>query len=254
MSVESLDSRQSANAPPASDREAGDAFWSALDVLFMLSLALPALMAAGLIVLGVSMAVPALRMWRAVQVLAMQFLFWGIWFAALSAVLRFRYGRRLLPSLGWRRPPAGYAQAALLGAITAGLVIAGAAILRPPERPLPLLELLRDPLSLALVGLFAVTLGPVCEELAFRGFLLPWLARLVKPAPAVVLTGALFAVLHGPEYAWSWQHVLLITLAGVAFGAVRVCTGSTAAAAVTHGVYNLVFFAALVMHTAGGFR
>lgn len=254
MSPESLGSDQTMPGPGGEAGEAGEAFWGALDVLFMASLALPALLAAGLIVLGLSVAVPALHMLRAVQVLAMQFLFWGIWFAALYAVLRLRYGRRLLPSLGWRRPAAGYGQAALLGALTAGMVIAGAVILRPPEVPLPLLELLKDPLSLMLVGFFAVTLGPVCEELAFRGFLLPWLARLIKPAPAVILTGALFAVLHGPEYAWSWRHVLLITLAGVAFGAVRLRTGSTAAAAVMHGMYNLVFFAALLMQTAGRVR
>ncbi|MCS7314943.1 MAG: CPBP family intramembrane glutamic endopeptidase [Bryobacterales bacterium] len=243
-----------APAPAARDRHTAGAFWSALDVLFMASLALPALLAAGLTVLGVSTMVPQLRHFRAAQVLAMQFLFWGIWFAALSALLRLRYGRPFWPSLGWRRPPAGYGQAALLGALTAGAVIAGAVLLRPPQIPLPLLELLKDPLSLALVGLFAITLGPVCEELAFRGFLLPWLAGLIKPLPAVLLTGALFAILHGPEYAWSWRHVLLITVAGAAFGAVRLRTGSTAAAAVTHAMYNLVFFAALLIQTASRLR
>lgn len=254
MSPEPWSAREAADSPTAGERESGDAFWGALDVFFMASLALPALLAAGLIVFGVSSFVPVLRMLRAAQVLAMQFLFWGIWLAALYAVLRLRYGRRFWASLGWRRPPAGYGQAALLGALTAGGVIAGALILRPPEVALPLLELLKDPLSLVLVGVFAVTLGPVCEELAFRGFLLPWLARLIRPAPAVVLTGALFAVLHGPEYAWSWRHVLLITVAGAAFGAVRLRTGSTAAAAVMHAMYNLVFFAALLMQTAGRFR
>jgi len=94
-------------------------------------------------------------------------------------------------------------------------------------------------------------MGPVCEELAFRGFLLPWLARRIKPAPAVAVTAVLFAVLHGPEYAWSWRHVVLISVAGVAFGAVRLRTGSTAAAAVVHATYNLVFFAALVAQTGG---
>lgn len=254
MSSESWSPPAAAGAPPAGQGEPRDAFWGALDVLFMASLAFPALLAAGLVVLGVSSAVPLLRMMRAAQVLAMQFLFWGIWFAALYAVLRLRYGRRFWTSLGWRRPAAGYGQAALLGALTAGVVIGGAVILRPPEVPLPLLELLKDPLSLILVGAFAVTLGPVCEELAFRGFLLPWLARLIRPVPAVILTGALFAVLHGPEYAWSWRHVLLITVAGVAFGAVRLRTGSTAAAAVMHAMYNLVFFAALLMQTGGRLR
>jgi len=226
-------------------------FWGALDVAFMASLALPALFVSALLVLGAMAAVPAWRTFRAGQVLAMQFLFWGIWFAALYALIRFRYRRRFWASLAWVRPPGGYGQAVLLGALTAGIVIAGAVLLRPPQMSMPLLELLKDPLSLALVGFFAVTLGPVCEELAFRGFLLPWLARWIRPAPAVALTAVLFAVLHGPEYAWSWRHVVLISIAGMAFGAVRLRTGSTAAAAVVHATYNLVFFAALVAQTGG---
>lgn len=229
-------------------------FWGAVDVLFMLGLALPALAAAGLAVAAASLLVPAWRSWRAAQVLAMQFLFWGLWFLALRFLIRFKYGRRFWASLAWVRPPGGYAHAASLGALTAGVVIAGAALLRPPQVPMPLLELLKDPYSLALVGVFAVTLGPLCEELAFRGFLLPWLARLLKPAPAVLATGLLFALLHGPEYAWSWQHVLLIAVAGAAFGFVRLRTGSTAAAAAMHAAYNLVFFIALLAQSGARIR
>jgi hypothetical protein len=105
--------------------------------------------------------------------------------------------------------------------------------------------LLRDRTSLALVGVFAVTLGPLCEELIFRGFLQPLLARTLGAAAGVVVTAAVFALPHGPQYAWSWQHVLLITLAGAVFGWVRHRSGSTMAAAVMHAGYNLVFFAAL---------
>ena len=221
------------------------------DVLFIAGLTLPALLAASLAVLALALAVPAWRAMRAAQVLAMQFLFWGIWFLALHGLIRFRHGGRFRPALGWIPPAGGYANPAGLGALTAGAVIVAALLLRPPRMPMPLLELLKDPLSLVLVGLFAVTFGPICEELAFRGFLLPWLARLIRPAPAVALTGALFAALHGPEYAWSWRHVLLIGGAGAAFGAVRWRTGSTAAAALMHAVYNLVFLAALLAQTGG---
>ncbi|MGB9605439.1 MAG: CPBP family glutamic-type intramembrane protease [Bryobacteraceae bacterium] len=228
-----------------------DPFWGGLDVAFMASVALPALLIAGFLVLGLTMAAPGWRSLRALQVLAMQFLFWGIWFAALYGLFRVRYRRRFWESLAWVRPAGGYGQAVLLGVLTAVVVIAGALLLRPPQVPMPLVDLLKDPISLVLVGLFAVTLGPACEELAFRGFLLPWLARRIKPVPAALATGVFFAVLHGPEYAWSWRHVLLVSVAGVAFGAVRLHTGSTAAAAVTHGAYNLVFFAALLAQSGG---
>jgi len=225
--------------------------WGTLDVLFMLGFALPALVAATLLVLAAAMVWPFWRSLRAVQVLAMQFLFWGLWFAALYGLIRWKYGERFWKALGWVRPPRGYAQAAALGVLTAGGVIGAAIVLRPPRVPMPLLELLKDPLSLAVVGAFAITLGPVCEELAFRGFLLPWLVRWIRPAPAILLSGALFAALHGPEYAWSWRHVVLIGLAGAAFGLVRYRTGSTAAAAMMHAAYNLVFFATLLAQPGG---
>jgi membrane protease YdiL (CAAX protease family) len=52
--------------------------------------------------------------------------------------------------------------------------------------------------------------------------------------------------MHGPQYGWSWQHVVLVGVAGVVFGMVRHKTGSTAAAAAIHATYNLTFFAAFV--------
>lgn len=220
--------------------------WGLLDVAFMLSIALPALLASTLVVLGLSFALPAWRTMRAAQVLAIQFLFWGLWLSALYGVIRVRYGGRFWASLGWVRPPRGMGHAAGLGVLIALGVIGLGLVLRPPQIPMPLLELLKDPWSLALVGVFAVTLGPLCEELAFRGFLLPWLARVIRPGPAVLATSALFAALHGPEYAWSWRHVLLIAVAGSAFGAVRLHSGSTAAAAAAHAAYNLVFFVSLL--------
>ncbi len=109
---------------------------------------------------------------------------------------------------------------------------------------MPIKQLLTDRSSILLVSVFATTLGPLCEELAFRGFLLPLLLRSLGPLAGVFLTALPFAVLHGPQYGWSWRHLLLITLAGAAFGWVRYRTGSTAAAAVTHASYNLTFLVA----------
>ncbi len=40
-----------------------------------------------------------------------------------------------------------------------------------------------------LFAIFVVILGPVCEELAFRGFLMPLLMRSFGPAIGIVLTG-----------------------------------------------------------------
>jgi membrane protease YdiL (CAAX protease family) len=100
---------------------------------------------------------------------------------------------------------------------------------------------------LILTGLFGVSIGPLCEELAFRGFLMPLLIRSLGAWAGVLITALPFALLHGPQYSWSWQHIVLLALAGTAFGLVRHLSGSTAAAVMTHATYNLTFFSALVM-------
>jgi membrane protease YdiL (CAAX protease family) len=108
---------------------------------------------------------------------------------------------------------------------------------------MPIEELLKDRTSVIFVGLIAVTLAPVCEELIFRGFLQPLLSRSLGPALGILIAASPFALLHGPEYGWSWRHVALIGLAGVGFGWARYKTGSTAAAAAMHSTYNLTIFA-----------
>jgi membrane protease YdiL (CAAX protease family) len=65
--------------------------------------------------------------------------------------------------------------------------------------------------------------------------------------PGIILTALPFALLHGPEYAWSWRHVLLIAVAGCAFGLIRYRTGSTASSAIAHAAYNSTFFAAMLV-------
>ena len=40
-----------------------------------------------------------------------------------------------------------------------------------------------------------------------------------------------FAVLHGPDYAWTWQYILLVGFGGTVFGAVRYSTASALASA-----------------------
>jgi membrane protease YdiL (CAAX protease family) len=72
------------------------------------------------------------------------------------------------------------------------------------------------------------------------------------PWPAIVVTALPFSALHGPQYAWSWRHLLLLTLASVAFGWVRYRSASTAAAAFTHAGYNLTFLIAYLVQRGSG--
>jgi hypothetical protein len=108
-------------------------------------------------------------------------------------------------------------------------------------------DLIKGRASLLLLGFFAVTLGPLCEELAFRGFLQPLLVATFGAVGGVLLQAVPFAVLHGAEYAWSWQQLILMFVAGSAFGWMRHRTGSTAASTYMHAGFNLVVFAGMLL-------
>jgi len=57
-----------------------------------------------------------------------------------------------------------------------------------------------------LIGVFGVTIGPLCEELIFRGFLMPLLTRSFGALPASA-AAVPFALMHGEEYAWAGNNL-----------------------------------------------
>jgi hypothetical protein len=96
--------------------------------------------------------------------------------------------------------------------------------------------------------IFGVTLAPLLEELYFRGFLYPVLARSIGMLPAILITAFAFALLHGSQLMFSWGPVLVIFLVGMVLTVVRAKTNSVAAGLLIHVAYNgtissLMFFA-----------
>jgi hypothetical protein len=118
--------------------------------------------------------------------------------------------------------------------------------LRTPQINLPFQEMLGSPPTTVMLGFVVVILGPLCEELAFRGFLMPLLIRSLGAAGGIIITGIVFGCAHGYEYEWSWQYMLLISLVGCALGWAKYKTGSTAASAFMHSTFNLTQFAAFL--------
>ena len=221
-------------APPAPERVP---FWGYRDLMFLIAVAFILLLlvsrVASLFFKG-----PL----GAVQALVVTFAFEGLWFVALYGVMRLGYGRPFWRSLGWLKTSRGFWDAFGWGLLTALICVVLGSLLPTPHIKTPMEELLKDRTSLLLMGFFAVTLGPLCEELAFRGFLQPLLVSTFGAAVGVVLQAVPFAALHGAEYAWSWQQLLVMLLAGSAFGWMRHRTGSTAAATYMHAGFNCVVF------------
>jgi membrane protease YdiL (CAAX protease family) len=139
---------------------------------------------------------------------------------------------------------------ATVGVMLAFGVMGASILLKTPDINSPIKELLADKSAVVLVAVFGTTLGPLCEEIVFRGFLQPLLVRSFGVVWGVLTAAVPFGLLHLQQYGNSWRHVLLITLAGAAFGWIRYRTGSTKAAVITHAAYNGVFFVLLAVEQA----
>ena len=85
----------------------------------------------------------------------------------------------------------------------------------------------------------------------FRGYLfalLMWLLTKVandggRNRLVVVFAAVIFAVVHVAQPGVSWLQLACITCTGTLYGWIRCRSGSTAPAAVSHAVYNLVLYA-----------
>jgi uncharacterized protein len=118
----------------------------------------------------------------------------------------------------------------------------------PIPKNLPIDTFFRTPAEAWALTIFGVTLAPIMEELFFRGFLYPVLARGIGLRTAVLATALAFALLHGSQLMFSWGPVLVIFLVGMVLTMVRARKDSVAAGLLIHVAYNgtisvLMFFA-----------
>ena len=101
------------------------------------------------------------------------------------------------------------------------LALQALAHLLPMPKELPIDSFFRTPAEAWALGILSVTLAPLMEELFFRGFLYPVLARRLGLPVAVFLTALGFALLHGAQLMFSWGPVLVIFLIGMILTIVR---------------------------------
>lgn len=103
---------------------------------------------------------------------------------------------------------------------------------------IPMEEFLSTPVAATLTGIFAVSFGPLMEELFFRGFLYPVVARRFGVLIAILVTSITFGLIHAAQLAFAWGLVLIVFLVGLVLTIVRARTGSVGASFVVHVAYN----------------
>jgi membrane protease YdiL (CAAX protease family) len=107
-------------------------------------------------------------------------------------------------------------------------------------------ENLRLPLAMVVV-----IVGPLIEELLFRGVLLSALMRDLSAAWSIAISAVLFGVVHleGLDFQWFALPGLILLAVGLAW--LRLKSSSLWPAVLAHGVYNLFALIALFATTAG---
>ena len=215
-----------------------ETFWGYADLALFLGAALPSLVLSALILRGALALARAAFSSDSAKTLTVQALSYLFMTGALYLIVAGKYRRPFLASMGWsasilRASPllaAGPALAIGIGGLGVALGL--------PAEPSKIEFLITGRMWLLIWAFVGVLLAPAFEETLFRGFLFPLLTKTFGPYLAIFLTAIPFGLLHGAQNHWAWQPIVLIALAGAAFGWVRYRTGSTAAAFLLHAAYN----------------
>jgi membrane protease YdiL (CAAX protease family) len=232
------------SAPLEIRREERDPFWGYLDVLIFFGIACAGLFVVILLLLLMMKLIPSLQPSQELVALPAQLLLYIFLYVALWLIIKIKYERPVWLSLGWKPSRLPSWQAFIGGCVLSFAIGLLGSALQAPQIKSPFDRFLHSPGWIVLFGLFAVFLGPVFEEIVFRGFIQPLLSRDLGNVAGILLTAGLFGLLHGPEYSGAWQFVVLITAAGACFGWVRAWTGWLIPAVVMHAGSNAVFFVA----------
>jgi membrane protease YdiL (CAAX protease family) len=223
---------------------AQDTFWSWTDLLVFVGAGLPALAAVFWLV---QLSMKPFTENKALLVMVPQFAGQAAMLFLLALLFRWKYDRSLLAAMHLTVPARYVGPSLWMGLAVAIGVLITAVAMRTPQLQNPMQDLMDDPGSAPWVAVFAISIGPLVEEIFFRGLLQQSATRSLGPIAGILIGAVPFALLHGPQYAWSWRHVLMIAAAGSAFGWWRRRTGSTGASSLMHAVYNGVFVAGFLV-------
>ena len=177
-------------------------------------------------------------------------------------------------SLGWKKlssdPAAGKGSPWMYFLCGCGLsifvVIASSRVKNVENAPIQ--EFFKNRTGALSLMAMAVFVAPLVEETVFRGYLYPVLARITAAvlqffgidssrsiragvAASILMTGALFGLMHAPQLGYTWGLVSLLTLVGVIFTFARAWTGTVLASFLLHLGYNSMIAVTSIIATHG---
>jgi membrane protease YdiL (CAAX protease family) len=176
-----------------------------------------------------------------------------VWFAIVALYLVFSANRRFHQSLWsairWNWPRQGWISLVAIGIATVVLLRLLQYVLPLPKKS-PFDDFFRRPSDAYAFAMLAISFGPFMEEIFFRGFLYPVLARRLGIFMGVLLTALPFAFIHVIEYK-AWAPVLIVFLVGVVLTLVRAKRQSVASSFIVHAIYNGIPVVATIIKSEG---
>ena len=178
-----------------------------------------------------------------------QLLAYVLLFFLMYALVRNHTDQSVFQALRWNWPKNwnNYLLAGLILAISLWPL----EYLLPMPKKLPIDEFFKTAREAYFLSVLGIFFAPLFEELLFRGFLYPVIARRWGMGVSIVVTAILFAFVHTMQLKYSWGPVLVIFIVGLVLTTVRAVKKSVAASMLMHMAYNGTLFVATFIATDG---
>jgi membrane protease YdiL (CAAX protease family) len=240
--------------PPA-PKAGENPVWSGWDVLLIAGLTLATLFIAQLlIVLGAHrFAYPRESFMEVAQKPVLALLSQLLTYVAVALymilLVEGKYRTRFWQAIRWNWPGIAGVSLVGVGVLMLGFDLLGRFLPMPKETPFD--QFFARPSDAYLTVAFAVSFGPLMEELFFRGFLYPVLARRWGAMGGILFTALPFALIHMAQYGYAWGAVLIIFLVGIVLTTVRAVTKSVSSSFLAHVGYNGTLMVLAALQTDG---
>jgi membrane protease YdiL (CAAX protease family) len=226
--------------------------WSGWDVALIVVVFMFALFAATFVALPVAKRFDSMRNMSATAVVQSPIVVITIEGIAELGVLLFmvflvrtHYGQPFFAALRWNFPNIRWAAFLMIG-LALALALApfetGLEKIAPSPKQLPIDQMFSSTAAAYVMAMFGTFWAPFIEELFFRGFLYPVLARRLGVLVSVILTAIAFAALHGAQLAHAIAPLVVIFIVGLVLTIIRARNGSVASSVLVHMGYNGALF------------
>jgi membrane protease YdiL (CAAX protease family) len=139
----------------------------------------------------------------------------------------------------------------LLAGVGVSVIIAIASDHMGKQPPTPMDNLFQSRAGVLMLMFFGVCVAPLVEEMMFRGFLYPVVARRFGIPSSVLFTGILFGGFHALQLWPAKGLIALLMGVGIVFTWVRARAQSVLASFLMHTAYNSTIFVVLLIQTKG---